>query len=468
MSSAAETMTDIDHIPIAVREYLLKEQINVQVHTKRAARDKSPIECVLLADQLGKVQVFLPASRLLSLSRVRAETGRDLQALSPLEQGRLMREYGLQTLPALDGLLGIETLIDQSVEQLSACFIYSGKRHTLLELGSHNDLQRNPRTLRLALSEEVPNTDLDYELSLFDLDREAIHASVSRFTTKRIQQRLEETLEVPPLPDTAQAIIRLRVDPNADIEKLSKIVARDPSLSAQVISWASSSYYAAPGTVRSVQDAIVRVLGYDLVMNLSLGLALGRALEMPKDAPEGYTPYWQAAIYTATAVGALQNCIPREFRPSFGLAYLGGLLHNFGYLILAHVFKPQFSSCCRLWEANPHLEPQVIEDHVLGINRDQIASNLLQSWNLPNEVVVAIRHSSVDDYMGPHADYTQLVHLAVHMLRRAGLLKGPQSRIDPVLFNELHINPEDAKQAIQQVLDAKQELDHLANGLLNN
>ncbi|MFY0663536.1 MAG: HDOD domain-containing protein [Natronospirillum sp.] len=461
-------MTESDKLPLAVREYLSKHNVRVTVHSKVQARDKIAIEAILLGDQLGKVQVFLPANRLLDLGRVRQQTGRDLQALAPLEQQRLQRQLGLQTLPALDKLIGLETLIDESVKVLPSCLVHSGVRNVMLELNDFAALALDERTRYLALTDEVPNTDLDYELSLFDLDREAIDQSVARFTSKRIQQRLEETLEVPPLPDTAQAIIRLRVDPNADIEKLSRVVARDPSLSAQVISWASSSYYAAPGSVRSVQDAIVRVLGYDLVMNLSLGLALGKSLEMPKDAPEGYTPYWQAAIYTATAVGALQNCIPREFRPSFGLAYLGGLLHNFGYLILAHVFKPQFSSCCRLWEANPHLEPQVIEDHVLGINRDQIAASLLQSWNLPKEVVVAIRHNAVQDYMGPYSDYAQLVNLAVSLLRRAGLLSGPAGRLDPVLFSELHITPEDAKAAIEQVRDAKDELDHLAQRLLNS
>ena len=51
---------------------------------------------------------------------------------------------------------------------------------------------------------------------------------------------------------------------------------------AQVVSWAASPYYAAPGKIKSVHDAIVRVLGFDLVLNLALGLALGRSLSLPK------------------------------------------------------------------------------------------------------------------------------------------------------------------------------------------
>ena len=41
---------------------------------------------------------------------------------------------------------------------------------------------------------------------------------------------------------------------------LADVVETDPSLAAQVVSWAASPYYAAPGKIRSVEDAIGRVL----------------------------------------------------------------------------------------------------------------------------------------------------------------------------------------------------------------
>ena len=50
----------------------------------------------------------------------------------------------------------------------------------------------------------------------------------------------------------------------------------DPALAAQVVVGRPRPT-AAPGKIRSVEDAIVRVLGFDLVINLALGLALGRA-----------------------------------------------------------------------------------------------------------------------------------------------------------------------------------------------
>ena len=42
----------------------------------------------------------------------------------------------------------------------------------------------------------------------------------------------------------ADEILRLRADPSAVAKDLASVVEKDPSLAAQVISWAQSPYYA--------------------------------------------------------------------------------------------------------------------------------------------------------------------------------------------------------------------------------
>lgn len=75
--------------------------------------------------------------------------------------------------------------------------------------------------------------------------------AVQAFTARRIQQRLEQTIEIPPLADTAQKIIKLRVDPNASIDDITGVVETDPALAAQVVSWAASR--TTPRPARSVR-----------------------------------------------------------------------------------------------------------------------------------------------------------------------------------------------------------------------
>src|SRR5690606_21541643 len=132
-----------------------------------------------------------------------------------------------------------------------------------LRLGLHNHRHHIGH-----LSVAVPADTLRPHLPDAGRDPECIDHSIRHLTSSRMRQRLDETLEIPPLSSTAERILQLRTNPNATVSELASIVEADPSLAAQVVSWASSPYYAAPGKIRSVQDAIVRVLGFDLVSNL--------------------------------------------------------------------------------------------------------------------------------------------------------------------------------------------------------
>ena len=451
------------NIPIIVRQHLAQQGIAHALGPNKASLPRA--EVCLLSDAKGIVQVFTSSDSAVELDKVRSFTGRDLMPLSTEQLQALKLRLQLDTLPAFDDLIQADTIIDQALYNSERTFVHSGNAQHLIALKNSAAMKRKDSTQIADVAALLPLEDIDYELSLFDHDRTEINSAVTKFTALRIRQRLEETLEVPPLPDTAQAIIRLRVDPDANIEKLSHIVERDPSLAAQVVSWASSSYYSAPGSIKSVQDAIVRVLGYDLVMNLALGLSLGKTLNLPEDPDKGSTSYWHQAIYVAACVGALVSTIPREFRPGFGLSYLAGLLHNFGYLIMAHSFKPHFQATNLMITLNRHVEHQHIEKHVLGITRDQMASSLMHSWNMPGEVTMGIRYQNDPHYLGANSDQAQLIYLANHLLQEYGLLAKRNHRFAASVYEQLNIKPESIEPLMTQLRASKQELDMIAKAL---
>jgi HD-like signal output (HDOD) protein len=353
------------------------------------------------------------------------------------------------------------TLVDKRLLDVETLYLDAGTNDELLEVKQSDfvNMVADASVCDIA----IPLMELEQPST--NSDEDDIFTAVKTFTGLRIKQRLEETLELPPLPQTAQRIIKLRVDPNADISDLANIVETDPSLAAQVVSWASSPYYSAPGKIKSIHDAIVRVLGFDMVLNLALGLALGKTLSMPKDGPQGVSPYWMQAVYTAAAVEGLVTAIPREHRPGFGMAYLSGLLHNFGYLILAEVFPPHFSSICRHIEANPHVPSQLVEKHVLGVNRDQLASWLMQLWNMPEEVVVALRNQSVPDFEGEHNEYGKLLFVAQRLLQQRGICQGPKLEVPESVYRQLHLDPEKANTTIDNIIASADELNNIASQL---
>jgi len=419
---------------------------------------------VFLKDDIGQVQVLVPGDRMLDLTQLSRAFGRQFAALSHDEMASLKDKYDLEDFPALPQITAMETMIDQALLKEDELLIAAG--------GTEQEWLKVPmeQFRSLTTSSHLGNysaplrPDTPDQGTMQDLDD--VHSAIRQFTPLRIKQRLEETLDLPPLPEVARKIIELRVDPNADTKSLATTIELDPGMSAQVLSWARSPYYGTRGDIKSVEEAVIRVLGFDLVINLALGLALGRSLTVPKEGPDGYTPFWQQAVMTATLCSELIRKIPSEGRPSQGLSYLSGLLHNFGFLILGQIFPPQFSLINRHIEANPHINRMYIETYLLGMSREQCAAVLMHQWQMPAELVVAMRQMHNADYADDHSGYANLLFVATRLLRQHGIGDGPSERIPDEVYKRLGLSPEDAEEVLEQVLEKADGLSDLVS-LLN-
>ena len=454
--------TATPQVPSVIR--LLLEKLGIayrEVADHPQLPPETRVQTVLLDDTVGALMVLFPQSQLLDLSRLTELTGRKLAAV-PLERLQSMLDkHGLKILPGIPALTSSPCLYEDSLLKPDALLVQSGEAGLLLEI-ERDDFRKmlskaSAGQFGELLSKINPNLDRPLD------DRDEITQAVQAFTARRIQQRLESTIEIPPLAETAQKIIKLRVDPNATIDDITGVVETDPALAAQVVSWAASPYYASPGKIRSVEDAIVRVLGFDLVINLALGLALGKTLSLPKDHPQHTTPYWQQSIYTAAVIEGLTRAMPRAERPEAGLTYLAGLLHNFGYLLLAHVFPPHFSLICRHLEVNPHVCHSYVEQHLLGISREQIGAWLMRFWDMPDELATALRFQNDPHYAGDHSPFANLVCLSVRLLRARGIGSGPDEAIPDELLERLSISREKAEDVVNKVLEAEVMLRELAS-----
>jgi len=414
----------------------------------------------ILEDDIGRIQVIYPASHILDLNKLASATSRQLTPLDRDKVKQIQQGLNLEAIPALPQVTGLDTYVDEALLKLTSIEMSLNDSEQLQIPMS--DFQTLVSSARIGhYCSEVPNSTIpgaQWEQS----DVSQINHVVSNFTQLRIHQRLEETLDMPPMPETAQKIIDLRMDPDAETEELSKLVSQDPGLAAQVISWANSPYYGISGSIVNVQEAVVRVLGFDLVINLALGLSLGRTLDVPKDGPQGYTPFWQQSVYTAAMMSELVRTLPPGSRPTQGIAYLCGLLHNFGYLILGHVFPPHFSMLNRHIEANPQINRYYLEQHLMNLTREQISSNLFKQWGIPEEVCTAIRYQNEPGYDGEHSTLSRMLYVASRMLRQYDLNDAPFEPVPEDLISTLNIDQDKAETALEKVLDCKEDLQEMA------
>lgn len=418
----------------------------------------------ILEDEIGRIQVIYPATHILDLNKLASATSRQLTPLNRNEVRQLQQGLNLEAIPALPQVTGLDTYVDEALLSLSSIEMnLNDKEHLQIPMSDFQTLVSSARVG--SYCSVVPKNSIPGE-EWAKRDIPQINQVVNDFTQLRIHQRLEETLDMPPMPETAQKIINLRMDPNAETDELAKIVSQDPGLAAQVISWANSPYYGISGSILNVQEAVVRVLGFDLVINLALGLSLGRTLDVPKNGPQGYTPFWQQSVYTAAMMSEMVRTLPAGSRPTQGIAYLCGLLHNFGFLILGHVFPPHFNMVNRHIEANPQINRYYLEQHLMKLTREQISSNLFKQWGIPDEVCTAIRYQNEPSYNGKHSTLSRMLYVCSRMLRQYDLNDAPFEPVSEDLIAELNIDQDKAEAALEKVLGCKDDLQEMAK-LLN-
>lgn len=439
----SETIEEIIHsLTVDIQETNTSEHQALTSFNVRDEYAKAYVHIIYLKDDDGLVQALIAQNQILDVQYFKQVLGRqELRALSKTEVSRLKTNLSENTLAPIIQLHDAPAYVDSSLIKNPHLFIATSDSSWIkIEKKCFKKMYGEAKVMPIGVL--VPPSEKSNE----SRDSADVNQAIMQFTSLRIKQRLSETLDLPPLPETAKRIMDLRSDVNADTPSLSTAIELDPAMSAQVISWARSPFYGAPkDSIKTVEDAILRVLGFDLVMNLALGLALGKTIKAPRNEVIGYNSFWQQSVMMATLCSELSRLVNIEDKPSPGLAYLCGLMHNFGYLILAQVFPPQFQALSLYMRTNQHVDATHIEKHILGMSKEQISSLIFKQWQLPDELVVAIRQQKKPYFDGEHCQYSLLINLAHQALRRQGYGHGPVGELCPEILAKLNVSAQEVE-----------------------
>jgi len=411
------------------------------------------LRAIIMADDIGEVQVILPERAMLDVNAIRAATGRQLRA----------RAYEPDApTSAVPGTYGIPVILEENLTRRGKLALATEEASKYLCASGGTLLSGYYETRTATISHPVSAEPTPGDRSG---DMAQIGETLSRFTAQRMQERLDQTLHIPPLPEAARRIVALQADPNYDLADLVQIIETDPSIASRIMGWANSAFYNPDPKAKSLEDAVMRVLGFDTVMSMALGMALGQTLRMPAEEVRGLPSFWLDAIFTAATMEALARRMPQEGRPEAGLCYLAGLLSNFGTLVVGHVFPHQHAQLCLLQEANRHLPHSHVDQHVLQLPREVIASALLEAWSLPEPVTDAVRFQNLADYQGGNRTYVLLLRLSRQLLGNQGITDVPVRATDELDLATLGFDHDAVHEVMQLVNASKDELDGFANML---
>ncbi|MDG4549296.1 MAG: HDOD domain-containing protein [Candidatus Contendobacter sp.] len=422
---------------------------------------------VLLKAKSGLVMAILPCSHVLDFSRLYHLSQCSLDPVHGTETARFFQTRGcsIRSYPPLPEVFDIPALIDNSLAM-------SDEDETYFDSGSGNLLvhMRNAdfrALLTRARWEQfaTPAQDLDSLAGQQTLTPAHLTRFTQRYTSSRLHEHIETITELPAMPQIAQYLRALRANPEVTIRDILRVIEQNPSLAAPVVYWARCPLHGHHGAVDSLETAITEVLGIENTLNVLLGSSVGRAFQVPVDGPVGLEHLWRHSVYCAALVGELVKLLPETVVVKPGLAYLSGLLHDFGYLALGHLFPARFFLFNRFLTVNRHLPPSAVERYVLGVEHWHIGAWLMQAWSMPEEVIAAVRWHHSEDCTQPHAEYSNLVLIANRLLQQIGLDEEQSHRLPALAMFTLGLTREQALEALARVQTSAADLDALAEAL---
>jgi HD-like signal output (HDOD) protein len=141
---------------------------------------------------------------------------------------------------------------------------------------------------------------------------------------------------LPVFPAVALELIDLIDRRASDVAVITRMLGRDPGLSAEVLRQANSALSSPRKTVSDLSDAVNR-LGADQTCNVAMKAAC-RGLVSPALGRPELRSCWERCVASAILASALAP----ELGFVAGQAYTAGLLHDIGCLALVAVYPDRY------------------------------------------------------------------------------------------------------------------------------
>jgi len=254
----------------------------------------------------------------------------------------------------------------------------------------------------------------------------------------KINQILASVDKMRPMPTSVTRILNALDDPNNTAGTISDLIGLDQALAASVLQMANSASMGFSFVCASISDAVMR-LGIKRIKTLVLGAASSGPLTRRLSGYRlGAGELWNHSVVTAT----ISQWIARYLRyPDPEEAYVGGLLHDMGKLILDQYMNVDYMRILELMR-NYDLALWQVEEKLLGIDHSIVGSLMAEKWNFPILLVEAIRYHHAPSFAKTKPTLGAIINIANAFSKtQTYILLDPHGvKVHPEAMNILGIN----------------------------
>lgn len=279
---------------------------------------------------------------------------------------------------------------------------------------------RYPEIVRMVLSGQsdreitLSSVTLAHQYLSKPCDAATLRATVDRALNLRVilddpalKQVISRIHALPSIPAVYTELINTLQSPNASPKEIGQIIAQDIGMSAKVLQLVNSAFFGVQRRITNPADAVI-FLGIETVRALALTVSVFSQFDA------GRVPSFSLETLRdhSLAVGALAREIARSLQLSksdIEDAFVGGLLHELGKVVLACNFPEQYESVIRRAKEK-RIPIKKAELEIFGTTHAQVGAYLLWLWGLPDGITEILAR-----YDQPGSNPPQPSLLAVHV-----------------------------------------------------
>jgi HD-like signal output (HDOD) protein len=225
-------------------------------------------------------------------------------------------------------------------------------------------------------------------------------------------QAIEGLDRLPAFSPILNRLLAMVASDDVSFAEVAVLIENDAVLAGNVLRYVNSAQYGFQGTVNSVRHAVA-ILGVNTIRNVALSFSISRMWTHVR-IPEP----WSGAKFNvhSVATALLADLIAQRARAPYPEgAFVAGLLHDVGKLIIAVSFPREFGAIRNLCELTSRSELEC-EGELIGPTHAQLSGLALERWRLPRP----IERAAACHHEPGEADAGRL-HLA-HIVRTADRL----------------------------------------------
>ncbi len=206
---------------------------------------------------------------------------------------------------------------------------------------------------------------------------------------ENVYAKIKKSGNLPSLPEILLKLLEACDNETTSLPEIAEIISKDPALSFRVLQLVNSANYGLCRNFISVDQAVI-YLGAKSIKNIAVTTCIHQVFEGKRfNTIKTFkiSAFWWHSLMCAT----LSRRIAKKIQyANIDEAYLSGLLHDIGRLILISTFPEEHKTF--LLETEDIWNELWAEKQLIGITHSEAGAWLVHNWNLNSLIADAIRY----------------------------------------------------------------------------